>query len=259
MKNRYEALLILNTQGREDSVKDIVDRLESEFQKEGAEIEQVQKMDKRQFSYVAGPLDSGFYVNFVFHADPQLVDKAALEIQARPGSLSAALPATARERKRRRKNQGKSWRARNKSDKTERWPVLTKSFSSEISPETRKCATRQRAARFAISACGQSRLHDRGGEKREEVTYVDVVLWARLAEIAGEYLKKGRPVFIEGRLQMDTWDDKQSGQKRTKLRVIGETHAAPGQPPCGGRRPVGSRRGRRSTSALGRKIAFAAA
>ena len=60
------------------------------------------------------------------------------------------------------------------------------------------------------------------GEKREEVTFVDVVLWARLAEIAGEYLKKGRPVFIEGRLQMDTWDDKQTGQKRTSLRVVGE-------------------------------------
>ncbi|HEY0369756.1 MAG TPA: single-stranded DNA-binding protein [Chthoniobacterales bacterium] len=61
------------------------------------------------------------------------------------------------------------------------------------------------------------------GEKREEVTYVDVVLWARLAEIAGEYLKKGRPVLIEGRLQMDSWDDKQTGQKRSKLRVVGET------------------------------------
>lgn len=61
------------------------------------------------------------------------------------------------------------------------------------------------------------------GEKREEVTFVDVVLWARLAEIAGEYLKKGRPVLIEGRLQLDSWDDKQSGQKRTKLRVVGET------------------------------------
>jgi single-strand DNA-binding protein len=60
------------------------------------------------------------------------------------------------------------------------------------------------------------------GERREEVTYVDVVLWARLAEIAGEYLKKGRPVFIEGRLQLDTWDDKQSGQKRSKLKVVGE-------------------------------------
>ena len=68
------------------------------------------------------------------------------------------------------------------------------------------------------------------GERREEVTYVDVVLWARLAEIAGEYLKKGRPVFIEGRLQLDTWDDKQSGQKRSKLRVIGENMQMLGSP-----------------------------
>jgi single-strand DNA-binding protein len=72
------------------------------------------------------------------------------------------------------------------------------------------------------------------GEKREEVTYVDVVLWARLAEIAGEYLKKGRPIFIEGRLQLDTWDDKQSGQKRSKLRVIGETMQLLGSRPSGG-------------------------
>lgn len=60
------------------------------------------------------------------------------------------------------------------------------------------------------------------GEKREEVTFVDVTLWGRTAEIAGEYLKKGRPAFIEGRLQLDSWDDKQSGQKRTKLKVVGE-------------------------------------
>ena len=73
------------------------------------------------------------------------------------------------------------------------------------------------------------------GEKREEVTFVNVVLWARLAEIAGEYLKKGRPVFIEGRLQLDTWDDKQSGQKRSKLRVIGETmQLLGGRPPAAG-------------------------
>src|SRR5437867_9100938 len=73
------------------------------------------------------------------------------------------------------------------------------------------------------------------GERREEVTYVDVVLWSRLAEIAGEYLKKGRPVFIEGRLQMDTWDDKQTGQKRSKLRVIGETmHLLGSRPPAAG-------------------------
>ena len=60
------------------------------------------------------------------------------------------------------------------------------------------------------------------GEKREETTFVDITLWGRTAEIAGEYLKKGRPVFIEGRLQLDTWDDKTSGQKRSKLKVVGE-------------------------------------
>jgi small subunit ribosomal protein S6 len=75
MKKRYEALLVLNTQGKEETVKEIVDRLESEFKKEGADVERVQKMDKRQFSYAAGALDSGFYVNFVFQADPQLITK----------------------------------------------------------------------------------------------------------------------------------------------------------------------------------------
>jgi single-strand DNA-binding protein len=58
--------------------------------------------------------------------------------------------------------------------------------------------------------------------KREEVTFVDVTLWGRQAEVAGEYLSKGRQVLIEGRLQLDTWDDKESGQKRSKLRVVCE-------------------------------------
>ena len=84
MKNRYEALLVLDTQGRDDTVKDVVDRLEAEFQKEGAEIEQVQKMDRRPFSYVAGKLDAGFYVNFVFHADPRLITKLRAKFKLDP-------------------------------------------------------------------------------------------------------------------------------------------------------------------------------
>lgn len=63
----------------------------------------------------------------------------------------------------------------------------------------------------------------KSNEKKEETTFVDVTLWGRQAEVAGEYLSKGRPVLIEGRLQLDTWEDKQSGQKRSKLRVVGET------------------------------------
>ncbi len=60
------------------------------------------------------------------------------------------------------------------------------------------------------------------GEKREEVTFVDVELFGRTAEVAGEYLKKGRPIFVEGRLKLDQWDDKQTGQKRSKMKVVGD-------------------------------------
>src|SRR3954469_15365840 len=84
MKNRYEALLVLNTQGKEENVHDAVDRLESEFQKEGAQIEQVQKMDKRHFSYVAGSIDAGYYVNFVFQAASQLITKLRSKFKLDP-------------------------------------------------------------------------------------------------------------------------------------------------------------------------------
>lgn len=60
------------------------------------------------------------------------------------------------------------------------------------------------------------------GEKMQETTYVDVVVWSHLAELAGKYLRKGRAVFIEGRLQMDTWEDKATGQKRSKIRVVAD-------------------------------------
>lgn len=60
------------------------------------------------------------------------------------------------------------------------------------------------------------------GEKREEVTFVDVELWGRVAEIAGEYVRKGNPLYVEGRLKQDSWEDKDSGQKRTKLKVVAE-------------------------------------
>ena len=59
-----------------------------------------------------------------------------------------------------------------------------------------------------------------GGEKREEVTFIDLEAFGRTAEIIGEYFKKGRPIFIEGRLKLDSWDDKQTGQKKSKLRVV---------------------------------------
>ena len=84
------------------------------------------------------------------------------------------------------------------------------------------------------------------GEKREETTYVDVTLWGRIAEIAQQYLRKGRPVYIEGRLQMDSWEDKGTGQKRSKLKVVAEALqllGGRGEGEGGGSGGGGSRRG----------------
>src|SRR5271170_6595373 len=61
-----------------------------------------------------------------------------------------------------------------------------------------------------------------GGEQKEEVTFIDIEVWGRQAETAGQYLSKGRPVFVEGRLKLDSWEDKESGQKRNKLKVVAE-------------------------------------
>jgi single-strand DNA-binding protein len=60
-------------------------------------------------------------------------------------------------------------------------------------------------------------------EKKESVTFVDCTLWARTAEIAGEYLKKGSSCLIEGRLELDQWEDRETGKKRSKLKVVGES------------------------------------
>jgi len=99
-------------------------------------------------------------------------------------------------------------------------------------PEVRYTPKGSAVADLGIAVNRQYTLDN--GEKREEVTFVDVTFWGRTAEVAGEYLKKGRSVFIEGRLQLDTWDDKQSGQKRSKLKVVGEMMQMLGGRPGGG-------------------------
>lgn len=60
------------------------------------------------------------------------------------------------------------------------------------------------------------------GETKEEVTFIDIESWGKQAELIGQYLKKGNPLFVEGRLRLDQWDDKNTGQKVTKLKVVME-------------------------------------
>jgi single-strand DNA-binding protein len=61
------------------------------------------------------------------------------------------------------------------------------------------------------------------GEQREEATFVDVDAFGRQAEVIGQYFRKGRPIMIEGRLRLDTWEDKQTNQKRSRLGVVLES------------------------------------
>ncbi len=74
-------------------------------------------------------------------------------------------------------------------------------------------------ANFGIAV---NRKFKQGDELKEEVTYVDIECWGRTAELCGQYLAKGRPVYIDGRLKLDTWDDKTTGQKRSKLTVVAD-------------------------------------
>ena len=103
-----------------------------------------------------------------------------------------------------------------------------------------------------ISLAVNSQWTDRkSNERKEEVTFVEVTLWVRTAEIAGEYLGKGRPVLIEGRLHQDSWEDKESGQKRTKMKVIAESMQLLGSRDGGGGSSGGGSGGGGSTGAGG--------
>lgn len=75
MNKRYEALLALNTGGKEESIKDIVDRIEKTFKTEGAAIEQVQRLDRRELAYELKHLTSAYFVNIIFEAEAALIDK----------------------------------------------------------------------------------------------------------------------------------------------------------------------------------------
>lgn len=100
-----------------------------------------------------------------------------------------------------------------------------------------------------IGLAVNDRRKNQSGEWVEETTFVDVTLWGRTAEIAGEYLSKGSPVLIEGRLKLDTWET--DGQKRSKLRVHGEKMqllGGRGEGGGGGRSGGGSRPNRAPAS-----------
>ena len=84
------------------------------------------------------------------------------------------------------------------------------------------------------------------GETKEEVTFIDIDAWGKQAEVIAQYCRKGRPLMVEGRLKLHSWDDKQTGAKQSKLRVVlesfqflgGREEGAPGSPGAPGGPPT---------------------
>jgi len=98
-------------------------------------------------------------------------------------------------------------------------------------PELRYTPKGQAVAKLALAV--NRRYTTESGEAREEVTYVDIDAWGKQAEVISQYCKKGKPLFVEGRLKLDQWDDKTTGQKRSALRVVLEGFQFIGGPPTG--------------------------
>src|SRR6188768_822193 len=99
-------------------------------------------------------------------------------------------------------------------------------------PEIKYTPKGMAIAQFGIAVNRQ--WSNEAGEKQEEVTFIDVEMFGRKAEVVGEYFKKGKPIYVEGRLKLDSWDDKTSGQKKSKLKVVGETFEFLGGREAGG-------------------------
>ena len=102
--------------------------------------------------------------------------------------------------------------------------------------ELRHTPSNQAVANIGLAMNRQFQTKD--GERREETTFVDCEAWGRQAEVMAQYLSKGRPVFIQGRLKLDTWQDQQ-GQNRSKLKVVVENFQFVGGRDGGGNAPGG--------------------
>ncbi|MGB9071823.1 MAG: single-stranded DNA-binding protein [Terriglobales bacterium] len=116
-------------------------------------------------------------------------------------------------------------------------------------PEVKYTPQGTPVAKFSLAT--NERYKDKDGQWQDRTEWHNIVLWQRLAEIAGEYLKKGGKVYIEGRLQTHSWDDKQTGQKKYMTEIIGNDIVLLGGRGEGGGEHAGGSRGVASSAASG--------
>lgn len=94
-------------------------------------------------------------------------------------------------------------------------------------PEVRSTPSGQPVASFSLAT--ERRWKDKNGQRQKETEWHNIVVWGKQAEIAGQYLTKGKQIFLEGRLQTRSWDDKQTGEKKYRTEVVCENFQMLGQ------------------------------
>ena len=214
----YEGLFILKSAAREESLKETIDKISAEIAAAGGKVETVQKMDKKAFSRVADRKhSSGYYVNILFESEPDAIAKLRHrfvnneEIFRVLFTLAAAAkPAD---------HPGR--RVTRRSFPMANFNKVIIAGNLTRDPELRYTPKGTAVVKFGL-AINRS-WKSESGENKEEVTFVDVDAWGRQAEVIAQYMRKGRPIFVEGRLNWTTWEDKNSHQKVSKLKVVLET------------------------------------
>jgi len=88
-------------------------------------------------------------------------------------------------------------------------------------PELRSIPSGTSVAKFSLAT--DERFTDKAGEKQERIEWHNIVVWGKLAEICGQYLRKGKLVYIEGSIRTDSWDDKETGVKKYRTEIIANT------------------------------------
>jgi small subunit ribosomal protein S6 len=85
MSRKYESLIVLDTKGMEGSVDDLVSAVAKELEEEGAKLDEVQQLGRRKFAYSPGDIDAGHYVNYIFEAEPEVIERmdARLKLNAK--------------------------------------------------------------------------------------------------------------------------------------------------------------------------------
>jgi single-strand DNA-binding protein len=85
-------------------------------------------------------------------------------------------------------------------------------------PEVRSTPSGQPVARFTLAT--NRKWRDKGGQRQEKTEWHNIVVWGKQAEIAGQYLTKGKQIYLEGRIESSSWDDRQTGEKKYKTEII---------------------------------------